>query len=233
MPKSLDHHELVSAIERDFGFLKFTGEDGCRWLAELQDVKIRMRLTRALDILKTFDLKAGADLLAEIDEEIHTRPAKLHSVSYFLQRYRWTALAYYHYLNGELETAKTDLLNAHEQVRALITCHQFLIPVALHCTDFIIQRARLARRESQWKEAERHIWMIRDIYAGVRPFCVLDSGRSIGVSEIREFYASLPLDEKEREQSLKVIGDTIPLAERITYLEEVVFALPDVVIPYP
>jgi len=105
--------------------------------------------------------------------------------------------------------------------------------MAIQCADFVIQRARVARRENQWREAERHIRRIHEIFSGLRPLCVLDSGRAIGVSEIREFFSKLPLDEEQRLQADRFVGAHIPVATRVEYLEEMIFTLPDVVIPYP
>ncbi len=234
--KALEDHQLISLTERDFSFLKACGEEACRWLAELQNdetLKIRRRLTSGLEALKQFDLKTGEGLLSAADQEIRLRDTDLLSINHLLQRYRFASLAYYHYLSGDLAKAKLALLGAHDEVRKAISLNGFLIPLAIHCTDFIIQRARIARRECQWREAQRHIWMIRDIYSNIRPLCVLDSGRPVRLPDIREFYASLPLDEEQRAQSRRLIGDNIPVPERVEYLEEMVFSLPDVVIPYP
>ena len=91
----------------------------------------------------------------------------------------------------------------------------------------------MARRENRWREASQHIRAIHEIFSGVRPLCVLDSGRAIGMPDIREFFAALPLDEEQRAQAHRFMGDHISVAERIAYLEEMIFTLPDVVIPYP
>jgi hypothetical protein len=232
----LENHQLISLTERDFSFLKACGEDACCWLAEFQNEEtlgIRHRLSVALDTVKRYDLKGGEALLAAIDQEIRGRDAGLLSVDNLLQRFRFTTLAYLHYLAGDLAKAKLGLLKAHDEIQKAISRHGFLIPVAIHCTDFIIQRARIARRECQWREAQRYIWMIRDIYSDIRPLCVLDSGRPIRLPDIREFYSSLPLDEEQQDQARRFVGDAVPVSERVEYLEEMVFSLPDVVIPYP
>ena len=232
----LENHQLISLTERDFSFLKVCGGEARRWLAEFQSeerCRIRHRLSAGLEALKHFDVRTGEELLKAIDEDIRRKSTELPAVHHLLQRYRLAALAYLHYLNGELAKAKMDLLKAHDEIKKAIDRHDFLIPVAIHCTDFIIQRARIARRECQWQEAQSYIWMIRDIYSNQRPLCVLESGRPIRLSDLREFYASLPLDDEQRDQSQRFIGEGITVSERVEYLEEMVFSLPDVVIPYP
>ena len=240
MAKTLDLGELISLTARDYGFLTHCGEDGRRWLAELQEqetLDILNDLTIALAAMRRHELKESFELLAAIEQAIRARAARrpdgLPSVTRLLGRYRVSVLAYCNYLDGDLELAKAHLVKAHEEVKVIIGMNEFLIPMAIQCTDFLVQRARVARRESQWKEAEGYIAKVHDVFAGIRPLCVLESGRPIGLPEIREFFAGLPLDDEQRAQAHKLMGDNIPLPERIEYLEEMIFALPDVVIPYP
>lgn len=236
MKKTIEVEELVSVTEQDYGFLVHCGEEARRWLAELREertLEVLNRVSTALAALKQFDVKTGAELLAGVERDIRARTARFPSINHLLERYRVSTLAYLYYLEGDLERAKADLLRAHDEVRTIIGLNGFLLPMAIQCADFVIQRARVARREKQWKEAERHIRTIHDIFSGLRPLCVLDSGRAIGLPDIREFFAALPLDEEQRAQADKFMGSHIPVAKRVAYLEEMIFTLPDFVIPYP
>ena len=228
--------ELISLTEQDYGYLKYCGEEAGRWLAEFQEpgtLEILNRISLALAGLRLYDLKSGFELLDAAERDVRARAFRFPSIFHLVERYRVSTRAYLRYLNGELDGAKLDLSSAHEEIRTLIGLDGFLLPMAIQCADFVIQRARVARRENQWREAERHIRRIHEIFSGLRPLCVLDSGRAIGVSEIREFFSKLPLDEEQRLQADRFVGAHIPVATRVEYLEEMIFTLPDVVIPYP
>jgi hypothetical protein len=236
MKKTIETDELISLTDHDYGFLRHCGSEACHWLAELREagtLEIMNRTSTALEALKRYDVKTGFELLAAVEGDIRARAAGFPSINHLLERYRVSARAYWYYLNGDLENAKRDLLSAHEEVRTLIGLNGFLLPLAIQCADFVIQRARVARRERQWKEAEHHVRTIHEIFSGLRPLCVLDSGRAVGLADIREFFAALPLDKEQRSHADRYLGDHIPVAVRVEYLEETIFTLPDLVIPYP
>lgn len=236
MKKTIELDELISLTDHDYGFLKHCGHEACEWLAEFREegtLEILNRTVTALEALKRYDVKTGCELLTTAEGDIQRRATRFSSIGHLLERYRVSARAYLHYLNGDLEGARKDLLQAHDEVRIIIGLNDFLLPMAIQCVDFVIQRARVARRERQWKEAERQIRSVHEIFLGLCPLCVLDSGREIGLPDIRAFFAALPLDEEQRARADKFMGAHIPVAARIEYLEEMIFTLPDLVIPYP
>jgi hypothetical protein len=239
MADPVDRDHLLKIMRRNFAFLPFCGEEASRWYSELcsaEPFSIRFKILEGFKALQSRNLEYGTTLLNEAERDLHSQDAETSSVLHYVERYRLTALAYLQYLNGNLEAAKLSLARGHEEIRYLIACHHFLIPVAAECTDFIISSARIARRERQWREAERQIQILRDIYLERRPFCSLDSGEPIGVAEIRKFYVGLPLPEAQQEEiRTSVLGQDTPLSDlsaRIDQLEAQIYALPDMVIPY-
>lgn len=236
MKQTIDVNELVALTEADYGFLKHCGEEARRWLAELRDpatLEVMNRTATALAALKRFEVRAGCELLAAVEGEIRERSGGFPSINHLLERYRVSARAYWHYLNGDLERAKADLQAAHDEVRTLIGLDGFLLPMAIQCADFVIQRARVARREKRWREAAQHIRTVHGIFSSRTPLCVLDSGREIRLSDLRDFFAALPLDEEEQARAHRFLGDHIPVDERVAFLEETIFTVPDLIIPYP
>ncbi len=228
--------ELISFTEQDYAYLRHCGEEARRWLAELRTpgpLGTLNRIANALEDLKLYDLKTAFELLAAAEGEVRALDVRFPSIRHLVERYRVSTRAYLHYLNADLEAAKRDLAGAHEEVRILVGLDGFLLPLAIQCADFIIQCARVARRERQWKEAELHIQAIREIFSCRRPLCVLDSGQAVGIAEIRDFFAALPFDDAERARAQRFLGAHIPVEQRVGYLEEMIFTLPDVVIPYP
>jgi hypothetical protein len=228
--------ELISLTEQDYAYLGHCGEEACLWLAEFRQpepLEILNRIANALAGLKLYDLKTAFEILAAAERDVRALAVGFPSIRHLVERYRVSTRAYLHYLNGDLESAKADLFTAHEEVRAMIGLDGFLLPLAIQCADFVIQRARVARREKQWKEAAQLVQTIREVFSDLRPFCVLDSGREIGLPEIRGFFAALTLDDEQKAQAHRFIGAHIPVDQRVEYLEEMIFTLPDVVIPYP
>ncbi|HEY0511673.1 MAG TPA: hypothetical protein VGH73_07205 [Thermoanaerobaculia bacterium] len=236
MTEPVDRDHLLKVMRRNFVFLPFCGDEARRWYSELlgtEPVDIRFKILEGFKALRNLDLESGATLLNEAERDLRRKDAERSSVLHYVERYRLTALAYLQYLNGDLEAAKLSLAQGYEEIRHLITCNRFLIPVAAECTDFIISNARIARRERQWREAERQIEFLRDIYLGRRPFCTLGSGEPVGRAEIRDFYAELPLSEEQRaEVHTSILGQDTTLSARIDQLEAQIYALPDMVIPY-
>lgn len=237
MTEPVDRDRLVRIMRRNFAFLPFCGADACRWYAELlgtEPIDIRCKILRGFEALLSHDLAPGAALLAEAERDLHRRDAgRPSSVLHYVERYRLTAVAYLHYLNGDLEAARLSLAQGHERVRYLITFNRFLIPVAAECTDFIIQSARIARRERRWREAERQIEILRGIYLDGRPFCTLHSGEPVGRAEIRKFYAELQLSEQQRKEFRDAtLGEETELSARVDQLEAHIYTLPEMVIPY-
>src|SRR6478672_2280528 len=167
MTEPVDRDHLVRIMRRNFAFLPFCGDDACRWYSELfgtEPIDIRYKILTGFHALRSHDLASGAALLDEAERELRREDAGPSSVLRYVERYWLTALAYLQYLNGDLEAAKLSLAQGYEKVRFLITFNRFLIPVAADCTDFIISWARIARRERRWREAERQIELLRDIY---------------------------------------------------------------------
>jgi hypothetical protein len=237
MTEPVDRDHLVMIMKRNFVFLPFCGDDACRWYSDLlgtEPVDIRYKILKGFEALRSHDLASGAALLDEAERDLRSEDAGPSSVLHYVERYRLTALAYLQYLNGDLEAARLSLAQGYEKVRYLITFNRFLIPVAAECTDFIISNARIARRERRWRDAERQIELFRDIYLDRRPFCTLHSGEPVGRAEIRKFYAEMQLSEEQREKvGDATLGAETELSERIDQLEAHIYALPEMVIPYP
>ncbi|MEA2602767.1 MAG: hypothetical protein QOF89_3759 [Acidobacteriota bacterium] len=228
--------QIDSQTRNEFYFITACGEEARHWMAEFCDadnIELRLIIADALRRLRRHELAVGLELLGSVDRRLHSKVFGFASVESLLWRFEYAARAYADYLTGNLESAKANLLSAHREIARIIGLHEFLIPLAIHCTDFIIQRARIARRERSWAEARQYIDTLEKIFVSCHPFCVLGSGRPILLSDIQEFLGSLPLDEEQRARTRLFLGEDSPVCERIEQLEERIFALPDMVIPYP
>lgn len=236
MSELIDADRLEASTRRDLDYLTLCGEEAERWLAEFcapESTWIRREILRAHQHVRRHELARSAAILSAVERKLAAKDTEFHSIVRLLYRYHHSIKAYHHYVTGDLESAQADLLAARDEVLAVINLHAFLRPLALHCIDFTVQQARLARRENRWRDAKRHIEAVRDAYADRRPFCTLDSGAQVMLSDLRTFFAALPLNPEQRERVSILLGDDMPVDERIDRLEELIFALPDLVIPYP
>jgi hypothetical protein len=216
--------------------LSLCGSEAQRWLAEFQRPEYFQCATKvfhAMVLFRQHDRDRALGLLQAADVGISGCGAEFPSIGRLLRRWHHSAMAYFHYLEGDLESAKASLAMAGEEVRRVLSLHSFLIPIATHCIDFRIQLARIARRENRWADVKRHLTTVRRIYADEHPFCVLESGKLIKISDLRKFYQSLPLTEEQKENVRFALEEDYPHHEWIDRLEENIFSLPDFVIPYP
>jgi hypothetical protein len=216
--------------------LNLCGNEAQRWLEEFQrpeNFQWATNVFQAMVLFRRHENARALELLNAVDAALVARSPEFPSIIHLLRRWHYSAMAYYHYLAGDLEDAKAALLQARDSVRLLLSSHPFLIPIATHCIDFRIQLARIARRENRWAEVKRHINTVRRIYADLHPFCVLESGKPVKISDLREFYLSLPLSDEQKNGVRFALEEDYPHQEWIDRLEENIFALPDFVIPYP
>lgn len=219
-----------AVMELEFGYLKFCGEEAARWLSELntrESSAIRETLRNALKILKRGDLEQGSAMLIAVDAALRTLSTRFTSVPRVMRRQYLSILAYLHYRSGRLEEARTSLEEAHHEVQWLAESHPFLLPIAIQCVDIYTQSARIERHENRWREVERYLGILGEIYRDQRPLCVFSTGRSVRLSDLRRFFAALQLDDPS------LVGSWDPPPDIIVHLEENIFTLPDMVIPYP
>ncbi len=216
--------------------LSLCSEEAAEWLREFRETEsygLATNVFRAMVLFRQHKVEEAGALLDGVRDGLAAQRARFPSIVCLLRRWLLSARAYQRYLDDDLEAARRALAEARDEIRTAIEMHPFLIPVATHCIDFEIQLARLARRENRWLEVKRHLDLVRKIYADERPFCVLTSGRPIRISDLRAFYRSLPLDDKQQQDLRSALDPDYPHWEWIDRLEENVFTLPDLVIPYP
>lgn len=219
-----------AAVELELGYLRFCGDEAARWRSELntrESAGIRETLRRALKVMQRGELEQGSAMLDAADAALRALSAQFPSVPRFMRRQYLSILAYFHYRSGRLEEARVDLEEAHQEVRWLAESHPFLLPIAIQCIDIYTQSARIARHENRWREVERYLGILGGIYRDERPLCVLSTGRPVRLSDVRGFFTALQLDDRS------LVGSWEAHPEMIVHLEENIFTLPDMVIPYP
>jgi hypothetical protein len=216
--------------------IPYCGDEAIRWLAAFQDeavAGIAKQIFRSLTLFRVHDQEQARAELADSAHRIDRLEAEIESIPLLLRRWHHSALAYQHYLDGDLEAAGNSLSDAQQALEAVIARHFFLLPLAIHSIDFRIQRARMARRENSWSDVQYHLDIVRRTYRGDHPFCQLPSG-PVALGDLRGFYLSLPVESLEQmpEKTRFIMDDSYRHDDLIDRLEEQVFTLPDFVIPY-
>lgn len=216
-------------------FVSLCGEEGFRWAEEYgrgEHVQLTEKIMQSLGLLRRRKVEEGFELLRSAEASL----AKIEEVSpvYFhvLGRWYFGALAYYHYVREDFPNARQALDDAYSAVQRAIELRRFLIPFALHCYDFWIQRIRIERNQRCWDAMRSSIEMARRLAAGQESFCVLGDGTPIDISAVQAFYHSLaPFTEEEREPLRTVLDDARRLRSFRLDIAEI-YAMPGFVIPY-
>lgn len=226
----------ISDFIAKLDYLKLCGEDAARWLAEFsaeETICHARDIFKALALFRTHEIDGALALLDQVDRQLRAGPAGSISIRHLLRRWHYSAVAYYDYLTEDMDGARDALQKAFDEIRAALLLDPFLLPLATHCIDFHIQLARISRRENRWTEVQQQINTLRMIYANDSPFCVLDSGRPIYLSDLRQFFLSLPLSDEQKKSMRYALDANYDHDEWIDRLEENVYTLPELVIPYP
>jgi hypothetical protein len=217
-----------------FGYLKSCGNEAAQWLAHFESAGAHLaaELSRALVSLQKHDIQGGSLLLDSLQRDLDFLSYEHPSIAHVLRRWYFTAEAYRRYLHEDFDGARQALGRAREEILHVLMAHPFMIPMAVHCTDFRIQAARIARRQNRWLEVRNWMEEIRQTYADQHPFCVLTTGEKVCMSTVRSFYRTLDLDEEERRNAQFALDERFPHREWIDRLEESIFVLTDFVISY-
>src|SRR5215216_2176947 len=158
-----------STTATEFFFLEACGNEGKLWRDEFEsgeNSRLWSDLWKVLRLFRTHRLREGRELLTSVEVQLCKGVSGSPSIVHLLWRYVFSAKAYLQYLSDDFESAKTSLERASEEIRIILELDRFLLPLAIHCTDFIIQQARIARRERNWMEVKRHIATLEQIATG-------------------------------------------------------------------
>lgn len=227
--------KVAENVKSDLGYLDQCGVAGRARFREIRSteaVKLFAVIEEALVLSRKRSHDRAFELFAEAETAIEIVAVGSPALACLLLRHLYAARAYGFYLKSDLDSAKRDLQLAFESLRNLLDFHSFLCPLAMGFTDFLVQRARIARRQNRWKEAQECLDQLRGIYRGSVAFCTLESGRQVWIDDIRQLGRALDLEEKERDWFKRLISDNIDIEILVDSIETTVFTLPDQVIPY-
>jgi hypothetical protein len=217
-------------------FVDRSGPEGRRWVEEYgsdQRLQLAEMTEHALQKLRRQQIRVGKELLEEVESRLERLEGVPPSVLLVMKRFFWATLAYYHYCVGDLDRAERTLDLAQQAVVSAIEAAPFLLPLALHCHEFRLQHARVARRRRRWSEMREHLQAVRAMLENRIPLCTLSDSRPVYLSALTESLRSIPSLDLEEIESLRFFLDEEHRHECIGASLMSLYVLPDVVIPYP
>lgn len=211
-------------------FVSKSGSAGRSWVEDYERFRdADSGCFAALVALRKRDLNLGRHLLDRARALSCEAPDL---IRWILERWVFGAEAYYHYCLDDFDRAELDLDRARSAVIRAVGAASFLLPLAQHCEDFELQKARCARQRREWEAMRRHIEAALDMATSRSPLCLLDGGRAIYAKAVEQFYVSLDLSPEERRAIEPLVDDSVRLRE-IDRSVRVIYLLPGFVIADP
>jgi hypothetical protein len=219
-----------------YDYVSLSGEEGRRWVAEYRTspyAVVPELAQKSLALLRAHEIAAGREILSQIENHLRHIPSAPRSILHVLERWLYGTVGYYHYVVEDYEAAEKALDRAHEVITAAISLSPFLLPLANHCPEFVLHRARISRSRRRWDEMRRDIGLARRMTENQFPLCTLSDGRAIDYRCLGEYYLAISaLNEGQRETVHGLLNDEVRL-RRFERFVAAIYALPGFVIPYP
>lgn len=157
---------------------------------------------RALQHMREGQLVEGEKLLMEFRGELEKVCGEPASVRAVMDRYRFGIEGYYFYCRREFVRANEAMCLAHAAVARAITKSEWLLLLAVHCQEFRLHQARIARNEGRWPEMQACIAQARAMMCDRLPLCRTEDGREIVWSSFQAFFTGLaPLTPEEAREA--------------------------------
>lgn len=152
----------------------------------------------ALQRMREGRLEEGGELLRQlIDqvEQVRTGPPSVRAV---LDRYRHGIEGYYFYCRKEFEAAERSMNLAHDAVARALDTADWLLLMAVHCQEFRLHQARIARNQHRAAKMQTCIAQARAMMCDRLPLCETEAGKTIWWSNFQPFFLALePLTPEE------------------------------------
>lgn len=215
-------------------FAERTGKEGQQWALTYRNHLSKVALSdRALHVMRKGDLKQGKDLLEEFARQLDSDPAEDYSIRAVLDRWYHGVAGYYYYCSGHSTLARRSMDQANASVMKAIGSASWLAMLAIHCQEFCLHQARIARNQRDWHEMHTQIARAQAMMEDRIPLCETADGRNISFASFNDFFAALaPLSPEESEVANKIIDhkNRIDLFDRFV---RGMLKFPEVAIQYP
>ncbi|HEX2202862.1 MAG TPA: hypothetical protein VHG91_06180 [Longimicrobium sp.] len=230
----MDEHE-----EREWcdwmHFVRRSGDEGKAWVADYRrHLTVWELCDEALALLRRRRFAEGEALLERARVARDALAGGVDpSIRAVLDRWYYGVLGYALYCRDRGDEADAMMGRAHEAVATAVGHRRFLLPLAYHCHEFYLHRARIARNRNRWAEMRDHVREVRGMMDGSVPFCTLAGGDPVVIDTIAGFYLSLaPLSEAEEKVCRVVIDQEVRMRGFDRFVHGM-YRIPGAVIPYP
>ncbi len=180
-------------------FAERTGRAGKEWAEEYRRHQPKVELgKRALQLMREGQMEQGGKLLHEFIGQVEGVCGEPVSVRAVLDRFSHGIEGYYFYCRRDFASAEQSMLSAHAAVARALTTADWLLLLAVHCQEFRLHLARIARNQRRWTEMQASIAQARDMMCDRLPLCETETGRQILWSNFQPFFEALaPLTAEE------------------------------------
>jgi hypothetical protein len=219
-----------------YDFVSASCEEGRSWVAEYQapeHAAIPVLTQKALALLRTNQVAEGRDVLSQMEDHLAKTTAAPATILCVLERWLHGVAAYYHYVVEDYDEADASLNRAHAAITAAISGAVFLLPLANHCPEFVLHRARISRSRRRWDDMREDVATARRMTENQIPLCVLSDDSPVDYRRLERFYLSIPALSEEQQVSLTALLDDELRLRRFERFVAGIYALPGFVIPYP
>ena len=193
-------------------FAERSGPEGREWVEEYHRHLNKADLgDLALQRMREGRHEEGGELLRQlIDqvEEVHTGSPSVRAV---LDRYRHGIEGYYFYCRKEFEAAERSMDRAHDAVARALNKANWLMLLAVHCQEFRLHQARIARNQHRWAKMQAYIAQARAMMSDLLPLCETEEGKTIWWSNFQPFFAAL---EPFTPEEARIVNNLLDPEER-------------------
>jgi hypothetical protein len=215
-------------------FIRKTGDDGRRWAeAYAQHRNVAHLCDEALTLLRRRRTAEGRALLEAAGRARAALADAAPSIRSVMDRWYYGVLGYYLYTVDAYDQADQVMRQAADAVADAVGREPFLLPLAYHCHEFYLHRARIARNRMRWVEMREYVDEVRGMMESRVPLCSLADGTAVTVGDVQGFYRAFePLTDEERAGCRTLVEDGALMAGFDRFVRTM-YRVPWAVIPYP
>jgi hypothetical protein len=215
-------------------FAERTGEAGRAWAEAYRLHLPEVALSdRALVLMRGGEVEQGGMLLKELADQMAATREDQASIRAVLDRWYYGVAGYHFYCLGDFYQAQEAMQLAHAAVKRAISDADWLAMLAVHCQEFCLHQARIARNQRHWPEMLACVDRAHEMILDRVPLCEKEDGEKIWFSSFRQFFARIePLSTEESRIASKILDQD----ERALLFDQFVrrmFRFQEVGIEYP
>lgn len=205
------------------------GEEGRRWMESYRHFEpLELESSAILDLFRARRNDEAWERLQRLREEvdgIDLGPDP--SLGRIVDRWLFGVEAYAHYCLGDHDAADRSMAQADQAVTAAIGRHRFLACFAIHCQEFRLHRARIARNARLWGRMREHLEVAEEMGESRLPLCVLDDGTELRLAELEDSFRG-----PETAEARLVLWDPARRRRYHDAFVQQIRLLPDLVLPW-